>query len=178
MLGTFIRHFKLKTVVSIFKTGCVTAFPANAYFLRKPGKQGVNETSFTTDLSEQVNFLLVRDDHHPRISKLSIMKAVKAADCYSHLVVRFYPSSIFDSVMKYQKSNFREIGNFKLNSLCLRNYEFGEMKLSSSVPRFNFERNGVFLRHLDGMIVMHNIPIMEHRKNCSPGKSPEGKLAR
>ena len=68
-----------------------------------------------------------------------------ALDGYSRWLVCFYPRSKFDSVMRVQKSNFRESGIFQPHNPCLKNAwtAASEMETTSTGPEetLNFTRS-------------------------------------
>ena len=101
----------------------------------------------------------------PGVSKLSVVELSGknqriALDEYSRLVVRFFgPRSIFDPVMRGQRSNFREIGNFSNYIYCIsKTIDRSDIRFSPACSPFNSQQYSVSLQFLDGIYVTHSVP--------------------
>ena len=69
----------------------------------------------------------------------------------------FHPTSIFDSVMREEGSNFREIGNFSNLQVHISNtVHCSELKHLLAYFPFNSERDDAPFENLDQIYVMHS----------------------
>ena len=97
-----------------------------------------------------------------------------ALDEYSRLIVRFLDSTLkFDPVIRGQRSNFPEIGNFSdLQVYISKSIDYIETKPSSSCSTFNSEQDDILFWHIHQILMMYSIP--EGSNVTLPGQIARG----